>query len=201
MLIKLSPAMDYRQVEIDYFSPKGIFPALAHSWDFVSEKGTLKEILLKIGTIADDLPFKAVILPDRNQIAGTGNESVPIKDWQKYVLEPDKAVIRAGLVQKLGKLTDSQLLDKNLAILTADHIPKSSFLRCYYLKKVLPYNKKRLQRYLYEHNIGELIIKTRGFPHSAESERKKFKLKGKNRLIVLIVRRSNHHQAAIIEKI
>ncbi|MCF7912741.1 MAG: class I SAM-dependent methyltransferase [Candidatus Cloacimonetes bacterium] len=200
MLIKLAPVINYLKVEKEYFGNRGKYATQWYSWEFISENGVVKEVLLCIGDQAERYKRKSVLLPAGLELTGSGNEEILEAGWQSYVFEPDKAIIRAGLVQKLGMEIGYQLLDSHLGLLTGTQAVSEDYGRLYRLKELLPYNRKLLQKYLREQEIGELVIKTRGFPETVESLRHNFKLKGKNRMIMLIVRIGEGHQVAVLEK-
>jgi len=106
--IKLSPATDYRKLNLPEDS----------TLEFISEDGTLKEILLCMGELATaNCRRKAVLLPS-NLTLQNSNIKIKVVEIQKYVFEPDPAIIRAGLVQELGSKLDYNLIDSKLALLT-----------------------------------------------------------------------------------
>jgi predicted RNA methylase len=201
MLIKLAPVINYLKVEKEIFSNWKKYATQRYSWEFISENGVMKEILLCVGDQSERIKRKAVLLPAGLELKGNGSEEIAEKGWQTYVFEPDNAIIRAGLVQKLGLELGYQLLDSHLALLTGEQEVLQEYGKLYKLKKNLPYNRKVIQKYLREVEAGELVIKTRGFPETVESLRKKFKLKGKKRVILLIVRMQAGHEVAVLERL
>jgi len=200
MLIKLSPVINYLKVEKEYFSNWSKYATQWYSWEFISEDGVLKEILLCVGSHAERIKRKAVILPSGVELSGSGTEQIETKGWQSYIFEPDKAIIRAGLVQKLGVELGYQLLDEHLALLTGEQEVSEEYGRLFRFIEVMPYNIKKMQKYLREHEVGELILKTRGFPDPVEKIHKKFKLKGNKKMIMLIVRLGEGHQVAVLKR-
>ncbi|MBT4575558.1 MAG: hypothetical protein HOB92_03730, partial [Candidatus Cloacimonetes bacterium] len=181
--VKLSPAIDYKRLNIPSNS----------TLEFVSENGTLKEILLCMGTLSpENCERKAVLLPSE-LILKNSNVKIEIVEIQKYLFEPDPAIIRAGLVQELGSKIDYKLIDKKLALLTGSQISNTDFGKLYIVKQIIKYDIKQVRKYIRENEIGELIIKTRGFPESVEQFRKKIKLKGKSSVIMFILRKGDDH--------
>ncbi|MCK5050665.1 MAG: methyltransferase domain-containing protein [Candidatus Cloacimonetes bacterium] len=181
--VKLSPALDYNRLNLPIDS----------TLEFVSENGTLKEILLCMGELATkNCERKAVLLPSNLTLQ---NSSIKIKvtNIQKYLFEPDPAVIRAGLVQELGNKIDYNLIDSKLALLTGSQIVQSNYGKIYEVLEIMKYDLKKVRKYVRENEIGELIIKTRGFPESVEKFRKKIKLKGNNSVVMFILRKGDDH--------
>ncbi|MCF7858587.1 MAG: class I SAM-dependent methyltransferase [Candidatus Cloacimonetes bacterium] len=181
--VKLSPAHDYHKLKLPQDS----------TLEFVSESGNLKEILLCMGKLATkNCQIKAVLLPSLLTI----HESRPhldVSEIKNYLYEPDAAIIRAGLVKELGNMIGYQLIDKKIALLTGSKMILNEFGKTYNVKQIMPFNLKSARKYLREHSIGNLIIKTRGFPEKEEKFRKKFKLNGTNSVIMFIIRRGKGH--------
>jgi SAM-dependent methyltransferase len=189
MAIKLSPILDYQTLALPD-------PA---TLQFVSEEGTLKEILLCLGELAlPQVKRIAVQLPSGLTFAETGN-SVSVQGIKQYLYEPDPAVIRAGLVQDLGAELDCTLIDSYLALLSADQYIENPWVKAFRVKEIMPYNKKQLQRYLTENNIGDLVIKPRGFPEETEDFKKKLKLKGNKKALMFILRMGDKHRIVFCE--
>ena len=182
ILVKLSPAMDYKSIIIKQ----------KHSYEFISENGELKEILLCLGNFAND-GNKAILLPKNISLLQNKKE-IAISGTLKYILEPDSAIIRAGLVQDLGYEIGTTLLNKHLALLSSNKEIFSDFTKTYLVVDQFDYNLKKLKKYLRQANIGKLVIKTRGFSQSVEEFRKKLKLKGNESSIMFIIRINEGHK-------
>lgn len=199
LMLKLAPALDFETLErevLNRLADKGYY----YCWDFVSESGVLKEILL---TVSKDIPAykrEATILPDGYSLKGTGKEIIAVGGWQRFLFEPDNAVIRGGLVNKLGIITGFKLLDKHIPLLSGNEIVMQKYGSLFEVVKLLPWRKKIIQRYIRDNMIGELIIKTRGLNKTSEDLLKEFKLKGHKKLILLVVRIGKSYQAAVLER-
>lgn len=184
LAIKLSPAMNYHKLKL---------PS-EYTLEFVSEDGVLKEILLCLGNlVTQGIKRKAVLLPAGREL-NNNNTSIPIIGIQKFIFEPDPAIIRAGLVQEVGSEIGFDLINKHLALLSGNERVFSEFGTTFSVIDNFPYNMKLLHRYLRQQQIGNLVIKTRGFPITVENFRKKLKLKGKHKTILFIIRLGNSHQ-------
>jgi len=181
--VKLSPAIDYKRLNSPDYS----------TLEFVSENGILKEILLCMGKLAtENCERKAVLLPS-NLTLQNSSMKIAITDIQKYLFEPDPAIIRAGLVQELGSKIGYKLIDSKLALLTGSQISQNKFGKIYKVEEIMKFDLKKVRKYVRENEIGELIIKTRGFPESVEKFRKKIKLKGNNSVVMFILRKGDSH--------
>ncbi len=188
--VKLSPALDYKRLELPDDS----------TLEFVSENGTLKEILLCLGELATkDCERKALLLPIDLTMKNS-NTKIEVTDIKKYLFEPDPAIIRAGLVQELGSKIGYKLIDSKLALLTGLQITKTDYGKLFEVNEILKFDLKKIRKYVRENEIGELIIKTRGFTESVEKFRKKIKLKGRNSIIMFILRTGDDHIIVFSQK-
>ncbi len=118
---------------------------------------------------------------------------IEVVEIQKYLFEPDPAIIRAGLVQELGSKLEYNLIDRRLALLTGSKYLLSDFGKLYEVEEIIKFDLKKIRGYVRENEIGELIIKTRGFPESVENFRSKIKLKGKKSIVMFILRIGDDH--------
>ncbi|MDP8269160.1 MAG: methyltransferase domain-containing protein [Candidatus Tenebribacter davisii] len=181
--VKLSPAIDYKKLILPVDS----------TLEFISEDGVLKEILLCMGKLSNEnCSRKAILLPS-NMTLQNSDEKIKVSEIKKYLFEPDAAIIRAGLVQELGLIINYNLIDTKLALLTGSKVTHIKFGKLYEVELIINYDLKKVRKYVRDNEIGELIIKTRGFPESVEKFRKKIKLKGKRSVIMFILRKGNEH--------
>ncbi len=181
--VKLSPAIDYKRLNLPPDS----------TLEFVSENGTLKEILLCMGKLSTKNCERKAVLLSSNQILQNSDVKTKITEIQKILFEPDPAIIRARLVQELGCEIGFNLIDSKLALLTGSQIVQSNFGKLFQVEEIMKYDLKKVRKYVRENEIGELIIKTRGFPESVEKFRKKIKLKGNNSVVMFILRKGENH--------
>ena len=92
----------------------------------------------------------------------------------RYIMEPDGAIIRAGVVRQFAAREGLWLLDPHLAYVTGDRIPLG--LRGFEVKDVVPV--KRLKAELAARGVGKVEILVRGADIDPDQLRKKMKLKG-----------------------
>lgn len=76
--------------------------------------------------------------------------------------EPDPAVIRAGLVADLCAEMGGDMLDEHIAYFLTDSPQDTLLARGYQVHQVLPYQPKRLKRWVQEQGFTSLEIKKRG---------------------------------------
>ena len=171
--IKVSPALDYETV------PEA-------EVEIISLDGECKEAMLWLG------PFRtcarrATLLPGGDTLTDAGASSAEIGDIGAWLYEPDPAVIRAHLVQRLAGERNLRRIDEEIAYLTGDEVP-SPFVTGYRVLEVIPWSLKRLNASLSARGIGQVIIKKRGFPLTPEELRHKLKLAGPARATLICTR-------------
>ncbi len=184
MICKFSPAINYKAIHLD----------IPFSWEFISERGELKEALLCLGGLASRHYGRAAVAADKNLIITSDmTESKAISEIGEYLFEPDPAVIRAGLITQLAHKLGLTRIDPDLALLSGNDRVDSDWVNQYKVLDVQKYNFKGFKKYLSENKIGKLVIKTRGFPESVENFRKKLKLKGSFSALIFILRFRDYH--------
>ena len=187
ILVKLSPAVDLRQLE-----------RYGGCVEFISLAGNLTEALLWLNhpsappiatqvTQSGALHFRHAY-PAQAEIA-------PPSAW---LLEPDPAIIRAGLVQDLAAHLDAALLEDTIAYLTLDRKLDTSWGRYWKVLDWMPFQLKRLRRYLAERGVGKVTVKKRGFPMSPEELIARLRLNKGDKERVLVMTRHRGKPVAII---
>lgn len=120
-----------------------------------------------------------------------------VRPVQQVVLEPDGAIIRAGLVTAVADQIGAGLLDASLAYLTADEPVSTRFARAFAVVEVLPFQLKRLRAALRAHDVGAVEIKTRGSAVDPEDLRRRLRLTGSASMTVLVTRIDGHPTAIL----
>jgi len=176
--VKLSPAVDLAQLE-----------SYGGQVEFISVNGDLKEAVLwlKRGTLA---PIATLLCDDDVfQLSNEDEAEVDIADPRGWLFEPDPSVLRAGLVQHLAQELNATMLDETIAYLTMDARVETVWGRYWQILDWMPFNLKKLKRYLVERNVGHVTVKKRGFPMSPDEVIRKLKLKKGEESRVLVMTR------------
>jgi SAM-dependent methyltransferase len=165
--MKAAPGLDYEEVPPD----AGL--------EFVSVQGEVKEGILWFGDLRSGAARMATLLPAGVNLSTPGTEpEIAAQPPQRYLYEPDGAVIRAHLVRTLAAELDATLIDPTIAYLTGDHLRPTPFARAFELEATFPFQLKRLRHYLREHHIGRVVIKKRGSPLDPDDLRRALRLSG-----------------------
>lgn len=173
--VKISPAVDKSEVA-----------DLDAEVEFVSLGGELKEGLLWFGPLKT-AKWRATILPGPYSLTGEDQpKPLPLNEPQGYLYEPDGAVLRAGLVAKLGEQLSAYQLDRDIAYLTADQEIPSPFARVWQIEDWFAFNVKRLRSFLRERNVGQITVKKRGSPLQPQELIRMLRLQGDHQRVVFL---------------
>lgn len=169
---------------------------------WISVDGDVVEAGLWMGDLARHREHSALVLhgSDAHELSGapTPGEAGPVGE---YMLEPDGAVIRAGLVGPLADTLGARLIDPHIAYLTADAPVDSPFVTSFRVEDALPYSEKRLASALAARHVGTAEIKKRGLDLDPAALRHKLKLKGPATATVILTRIGDRRMAFIAERI
>lgn len=176
VVVKLSPGVDLAQLA----SYDGCI-------EFISVNGDLKEAVLwqgegYSGRRATLLDGDKVLHWENENEATEGRISAP-KNW---LIEPDPALLRAGLVEAAASTFDGWQLDPTIAYFTAETRPESPWVRAWKILDWMPFNVKKLRAYLREANVGNVTVKKRGSAVTPEVLIPQLKLKGDKSCVVVL---------------
>lgn len=118
---------------------------------------------------------------------------VAIREPGEYLLDPNPAVTRAGLVEDLARTLgdDAAKIDAQIAFLTLDRSVQTAFARTLRVQYSAPWNEKSFAKRLRELEIGAADIRRRGLAGDVVQIRRRLKLSGTRRATVVITRVSN----------
>jgi SAM-dependent methyltransferase len=191
--VKVAPGVPHERVP----------PATEAEW--VSVGGEVKEAALWSGPLVS-ARRRATLL--RGDTAATvtdaddpGPEAIGTGPVGAYLVEPDGAVIRAGLVTAVAARVAGRLLDEHIAYLTTDVEPRTPLGRGYRVLEELPYQEKRLRAALRERGIGRLTIKKRGVQVVPETLRRRLALRGASEATLVLTRVAGHGTALLVEPV
>ena len=119
-------------------------------------------------------------------------DPVAVTEPGEYLLDPNPAVTRAGLVEDLAReLGGAAKIDPQIAFLTLGHDIRTPFARTLLVIESAPWNEKQFARRLRELGIGAVDIRRRGLAGDVDQIRRRLKLAGPGRATVVITRVSN----------
>jgi SAM-dependent methyltransferase len=176
VVTKLSPGVELAQLE-----PYG------GCVEFISVAGDLKEATLWRG--AGMVGRRATLLTGEQFMHWEdGGAHAEVGDPQAWLVEPDAALLRAGLVQDAAARFGGRLLDETIAYFTTTARPESLWLRSWAVLDWMPFHVKRLRAYLRERDVGQVTVKKRGSPVTPEELIPQLKLRGAESRVLVLTR-------------
>lgn len=184
-----------------------VMPGIAHDAvpegvqaEWVSEGGQLVEACLWGAGFGLPADRRATVLPAgstlaaRDAVAHTGP---PLS----HLVEPDDAVIRAGLVAELAEDLGGHLLDPHIAWITTDRPDAAPFGRAFAIEAELPFREKQLRAALRDLDVGTLTVKKRGVDIVPEQLVARLKLKGSRTATVVLTRVDGEGRAFLVDPV
>jgi predicted RNA methylase len=164
------PALDWCLALPDWVPAVGIkaAPGLPHElvppgWEaeFLAVGRQLKEALLWSPALAAG-SRRATILPGGDTLQPERGDPVPVAAPGAYLLDPNPAVTRAGLVEDLARRVGAWKIDPMIAFLAADEPVATPFARTLRVLESMPWNEKQVARRVRELGITAADIRRRG---------------------------------------
>ncbi len=174
--IKLAPGLDRDAV------PDG--------WEleFVADRRELKEATAWSPALATTTR-RATILPGGETLVRGDGAPVPVAAPGEFLLDPNPAVTRAGLVEELARTTGTWKIDERIAFLCADTPVRTPFARTLRVLESAPWKEKLLPSRLRALDIGAVDIRRRGLAGNVEQLHRRLKLSGEGRKATLVMTR------------
>lgn len=164
--------------------------------EFLALGRELKEAAAWSPALADTRTRATVLDPDgtAHVLAGTpdpddGDTGVPLRSPGGWLLDPNPAVTRAGLVSELAGRTGTARIDPRIAFLTGDDEPEPTpFARTLQVIDSRPWDQKRLPRLLRELDVGAVDVRRRGLAGDVDALARKLRGHGSRRATVVMTR-------------
>lgn len=167
--------------------PHALIPDAVEA-EWVSDAGSVVECTLWAGP--GTVPGRRRAVVDGAELVGTGRRPEPVGvpelvvvpepvEGQRFLYEPDGAVVRAGLVDEFAALVRAQRISPDVAYLTAPWDMPTPFATVFAVHEVLPFDVKALRAWVRERGVGTLEIKKRGIDLDPAALRRTLKPKGK----------------------
>lgn len=158
--VKLSPATS--DAELD-----PLVRGMPHERELISVAGECRELVLWLGALARrpegvGCVHRATLLPGGAELAGVPEPFPAPRASEGWLLEPDAAVIRAGLVGNLARRLGAWPIDERLAYLATPGMAETPFARTYRIDAPEPFSGKALSAKLRMMGAGDVVLKTRG---------------------------------------
>lgn len=186
--VKLGPALEHT-----------LIPDEAEA-QWVSHAGEVVEVCLYFGAARQRPGRGALVMGDRTLLVH--EDDLPAEDEDgigelgQYLLEPDGAIVRAGLVTALCGPLQARRLHPKIAYLTTDVEPAgpaSAGVTAYEVTEVLSAKVPTLRKELIARGIGSVVIKKRGADIVPDQVRRQLKLPSGDKATLVFTRLGDRH--------
>jgi hypothetical protein len=155
--------------------------------ELLADRRELKEAVLWSPELATT-SRRATVFPGPGTLEAQPGPPLDCASPGAYLLDPNPAVTRAGLVEELGRDLGAWKLDPRIAFLSADQPLRSPFGRLLRVEASLPWNLKRLREVLRGRGVGTVEIRKRGSAVDVDDLTARLRLRGDARAVVVLTR-------------
>ena len=174
--------------------------AIPDGWEleFVAERRDLKESVAWSPALATTRR-RATILPAGHTLVPDGGGPVRVDEPGEFLLDPNPAVTRAGLVEELARATGTWKIDDQIAFLCADEPVRTPFARTLRVLESAPWQEKQLAARLKALGIGTVDVRRRGLAGNVEQLQQRLKLKDGRKATLVMTRWQNRPWSLVCE--
>lgn len=178
IVVKCAPGIDFGQLER---------LGLRGEIEVTSLAGSVREACLwSDGLTRAGVRRRATILDGPEEITDAEPGECVVAPAGRWIVEPDGAVIRAGLVRHYAARHGLWQLDPDIAYLSGDELPDG--VRGFEVLDALGLHERRLRQALAVRDTGSVEILVRGVDVDPDALRARLRLRGSAQLAVVIAR-------------
>jgi len=176
--------------------------------ELVSVGRECKQAVIWFGGLAGPPPagqpqlFRATSLPTGETLSGHPLAvEFRMEDPGEYLLDPDPAVVRSGLVDRLAEVCAGWRLDDREEYISADAPSETSLAQCFRIEAVTANKPRAIRDVARAAGFGPLEIKCRHVGVDAEILRRKLKLDGDRPGVVIVAKIKGRTRAVIAHRV
>jgi hypothetical protein len=178
VVVKCAPGIDFDQIRRLGF---------VGEIEVTSAAGGVREACLWSRGLADPGVTRRATLLDRGEeVTDADGDDCSVGPAGRWIVDPDGAVVRAGLVRHYGARHGLWQLDPHIAYLSGDELPEG--VRGFEVLDELDYGERVLRQALSMRDVGAVEILVRGVDVDPDLLRPRLRLRGSQRLSVVITR-------------
>jgi THUMP domain-like len=178
LVVKCAPGIDFDEVRRLGFDGE---------IEVTSYRGSVREACLwSAGLSRPGVRRRASVLDRGEQVTDTEPDDCPVGPAGRWIVDPDGAVVRAGLVRHYGARHGLWQLDPAIAYLSGDRLPPG--VRGFEVLEQLAFDERRLRQALAALDCGALEILVRGVRVYPDALRRRLRPRGDRPLSVVIAR-------------
>ncbi|WP_372511316.1 THUMP-like domain-containing protein [Mycobacterium parmense] len=177
-VVKCAPGIDFDEVRRLGFEGE---------IEVTSLRGSVREACLwSAGLAAPGVRRRASVLDRGEQLTDTEPDDCGVRPAGRWIVDPDGAVVRAGLVRHYGARHGLWQLDPDIAYLSGDRLPPG--VRGFEVLEQLAFDERRLRLALAALDCGALEVLIRGVRVDPDALRRRLRLRGARSLAAVITR-------------
>jgi hypothetical protein len=178
LVVKCAPGIDFDAVTSLGFGGE---------IEVTSYRGSVREACLWSAGLAEPgVRRRASSLDRGEQITDAEPDDCPVRPAGRWIVDPDGAVVRAGLVRHYAARHGLWQLDPHIAYLSGDELPAA--VRGFEVLQQLAFDERRLRQALGALDCGPLETLVRGVDVDPDALRRRLGLRGSQSLTVVITR-------------
>jgi THUMP domain-like len=178
LVVKAAPGIDFDELSRLGFDGEIEVTSLA---------GSVREACLwSAGLAGDGVTRRATILDAGEGLTDADPDDCMVSPAGRWIVDPDGAVVRAGLVRHYAARHGLWQLDPDIAYLSGDRLPKN--VRGFEVLEELNYSERRLRQALSARDVGAVEILVRGVGVDPDALRARLRLRGSQPVSVVIAR-------------
>jgi len=199
---KVAPGIDHAALpagtQTEWISVGGDLVEAGVWWGPLREDGATRRALVLAGGPGADWTRPEV--PDEEALDDLGGvPAAPIGPVSGWLVEPDPAVIRAGLVSVLAERLGGHLLDPRIAYVASGTEPEVGLLgAAFAVLDEVPFGRKPMRAWLRSRGYGDVIVKKRGINIVPEELRAALRLGGDGPTATLVLTRTDAGPLALV---
>ena len=183
LVVKCAPGIDF-----DKLSRMGFVGEI----EVTSLAGTVREACLwSTGLAAAGVTRRATMLDAGEEITDAESDDCPVAPAGRWIIDPDGAVVRAGLVRHYAARHRLWQLDPDIAYLSGDRLPDR--VRGFEVLEELGFSEQRLRQALSARDVGAVEILVRGMDIDPDALRSRMRLRGSQQVSVVLARIGSGH--------
>jgi hypothetical protein len=178
LAVKCAPGVDFDQLRELGFTGEVEVTSLG---------GSVREACLWSGGLASPaVSRRATILDRGEQVTDAEPDDCPVGAAGRWIVDPDGAVVRAGLVRHYAARHGLWQLDPAIAYLSGDELPDG--VRGFEVIEQVDFRERALRQAVAAHDVGALEILVRGVDVDPDALRTRLRPRGSQRLGLVITR-------------
>jgi predicted RNA methylase len=148
--------------------------------------GVREACLWSAGLAAPGVTRRASVLDAGEEITDAEPNDCTVAPAGRWIVDPDGAVVRAGLVRHYAARHGLWQLDPDIAYLSGDRLPAG--VRGFEVLEEVAYSERRLRQALSGRDTGAVEILVRGVDVDPDALRRRLRLRGTQAVSVVITR-------------